>query len=58
MLHTVADESLEEAALFIASRCDNINYTNRTVRRIINTVDIYHGISYLGDLYIGLQLFN
>lgn len=34
MLHIVADESLEEAALFIASRCNNINYTNKIVREI------------------------
>lgn len=35
MLHIVADESLEEAALFITSRCNNINYTNRLVRKIL-----------------------
>ncbi|XP_025406363.1 rabankyrin-5 isoform X2 [Sipha flava] len=29
MLHIVADESLEEAALFITSHCNNINYTNK-----------------------------
>ncbi|XP_050520840.1 rabankyrin-5 isoform X2 [Daktulosphaira vitifoliae] len=29
MLHIVAEEGLEEAALFITSHCNNINYTNR-----------------------------
>ncbi|XP_026813922.1 rabankyrin-5-like [Rhopalosiphum maidis] len=29
MLHIVSDESLEEAALFITARCNNINYTNK-----------------------------
>lgn len=32
MLHIVADECLEDAGLFIASRCNNINYTNKIVK--------------------------
>lgn len=35
MLHIVADENLEEAALFITSHCNNINYTNKIVRKTI-----------------------
>lgn len=34
MLHIVADENLEEAGIFITSRCNNINYTNKVVRKI------------------------
>jgi len=33
MLHIVSDEGLEEAALFITARCNNINYTNKLVRK-------------------------
>lgn len=33
MLHIVSDESLEEAALFITARCNNINYTNKLVMK-------------------------
>jgi len=33
MLHIVADEGLEEAAIFITSRCGNLNYTNKMVGR-------------------------
>lgn len=35
MLHIVSDESLEEAALFITARCNNINYTNKLVIKYI-----------------------